>query len=413
MSTPARITHLIGGTPWRGTAGAPGAVSTRHGRADRQRSTASPPWSTRSSPAPTGVAGAGTASLAKRTQVLFAFRELLNARKDEIRVALITAEHGKVLSDALGETTRGLEVVEFARHTSSAQGGTARMCRPGRRLLIRQPSGVVAVISRSTSGHGSDVVVPIAIACGQHRRHQSVREGPVGRQRRRCAVARGRPAGRASFNVVHGDKVAVDALLTHPLVTSVPFVGSTPIAQVRLRDRHRQRQARSGPRRREEPHARPARRRLDLAADARSTPAWRRRRALHGDLGADRGRQPVADELISKITDRWSKLVTGDGKGRDMGPLVTRALRQGDVIRPTGRRRGATLVVDGAAARSTRMVRASSSAHALRPGHPDMSIYLPTRSSAGAVGPPGRSPTTRACADQRQRLWQRHRDLHQ
>ena len=115
MSTPARITHLIGGTPWEGTAERSGAVfnpatGEQTGAVDFASAAL----------VDEVVMGAhaawqewGTASLAKRTQVLFAFRELLNARKDEI-AALITAEHGKVLSDALGEITRGLEVVEFA-----------------------------------------------------------------------------------------------------------------------------------------------------------------------------------------------------------------------------------------------------------------------------------------------------------
>src|SRR4051795_5348888 len=171
-------------------------------------------------------------SLTVRSQVLFAFRELLNARKDEL-AAIITAEHGKVLSDALGEVTRGLEVVEFACGIPHLlKGGFSENASTNVDVYsIRQPLGVVAVISPFNFPAMVPLwFIPIAIACGNAVVLKPSEKDPS------AAVAiaalwkeAGLPDG--VMQVVHGDKEAVDALLTHPDVKSVSFVGSTPIAR--------------------------------------------------------------------------------------------------------------------------------------------------------------------------------------
>ena len=225
------------------------------------------------------------ASLSQRTKVLFAFRELVNAHVDEL-AALITDEHGKV---ALRRARRGAARPRGRRvrlrHPAPAQG---RLLRPGlhrtsTRYSFREPLGVVAGITP----FNFPVMVPmwmhpVAIACGNTFVLKPSERDP----RRRCCVAElwqqaGLPDG--VFNVVHGDKEAVDALLDHPDVAAVSFVGSTPIAQYIHRAGHRDRQARPGPGRRQEPRDRPARRRRRLR---RRPPRRRRvrlgRRALHG-----------------------------------------------------------------------------------------------------------------------------------
>ena len=173
-------------------------------------------------------------SLTKRTQVLFAFRELVNQNKEQL-AALITKEHGKVLSDAFGEVTRGLEVVEFACGIPHLlKGGFSEEVSTGVDVYsIRQPLGPVAVISPFNFPAMVPMwFFPIAIACGNTVIVKPSEKDPSAIM----FVAQllkdaGLPDG--VFNVVHGDKVAVDALLTHPGIKSVSFVGSTPIAMIR------------------------------------------------------------------------------------------------------------------------------------------------------------------------------------
>src|SRR3954469_20941409 len=171
-------------------------------------------------------------SLARRSAVLFTFRELLNERKPEL-AAIITAEHGKVLDDALGEVSRGQEVVEFACGIPHLlKGGFPENASTGVDVhSVRQPVGPVAVISP----FNFPVMVPmwffpIAIATGNTVVLKPSEKDPS------AAIwmaelwkEAGLPDG--VFNVVQGDKVAVDRLLEHPDVTSVSFVGSTAIAR--------------------------------------------------------------------------------------------------------------------------------------------------------------------------------------
>jgi malonate-semialdehyde dehydrogenase (acetylating)/methylmalonate-semialdehyde dehydrogenase len=171
-------------------------------------------------------------SLAKRTAVLFKFRELLNERKPEL-AAIITAEHGKVLDDALGEVSRGQEVVEYACGVPSlVRGGFTENASTGVDVhSVRQPLGPVAIISPFNFPAMVPMwFFPIAIATGNTVVLKPSEQDPSAS----LWVAElwkeaGLPDG--VFNVVQGDKVAVDRLLEHPDIQSVSFVGSTPIAR--------------------------------------------------------------------------------------------------------------------------------------------------------------------------------------
>ena len=266
---------------------------------------------------------------AKRQQVLFKFRELLNERKPEL-AEIITSEHGKVLSDALGEITRGQEVVEFACgmphllkgfYTENASTGVDV-------YSTRQPLGVVGIISPFNFPAMVPMwFFPIAIAAGNTVVLKPSEKDPS------AAIWMAelwREAGLPSgvFNVLNGDKEAVDGLLTHPDVQAVSFVGSTPIAKYvyETGSKHGKRvQALGGAKNHMLvlPDAD-----LELVADS----------AINAGFGSAGERcmaisvvvavEPVADALIAKVTDRMSKLRTGDGRrGCDMGPLVTREHR--------------------------------------------------------------------------------------
>ena len=289
-------------------------------------------------------------SLTKRTQVLFSFRELLNSRKEEL-AAIITAEHGKVLSDALGEVTRGLEVVEFACGIPHLlKGGFSEGVSTKVDVYsLRQPLGVVGVISPFNFPAMVPMwFFPIAIAAGNTVILKPSEKDPSAAiWMAELWAEAGLPAG--VFNVVHGDKVAVDGLLTHPEVKGVSFVGSTAIAKYvyETGTAHGKRvQALGGAKNHMVvlPDAD-----LDLAADA----------AVNAGFGSAGERcmaisalvvvEPVADDLVAKIADRIGTLKIGDGtRDSDMGPLVTREHR--DKVTSyvaAGIDSGATAVVDG------------------------------------------------------------------
>ena len=289
-------------------------------------------------------------SLAKRTQILFAFREILNARKEEV-AALITAEHGKVLSDALGEVTRGQEVVEFACGIPQLlKGGYSEGVSTEVDVYsIRQPLGVVAIISPFNFPAMVPMwFFPIAIAAGNTVVVKPSEKDPSAIN---LIAQMWKEAGLPDgvFNVVHGDKVAVDRLIEHPDVKSISFVGSTPIARYIYEKgtaQGKRIQALGGAKNHMLvlPDAD-----LDLAADA----------AVNAGFGSAGERcmaisvlvavEPIADQIIQKISERMSKLNTGDGtRGADMGPLVTRVHR--DKVASyieAGVAHGAKLVVDG------------------------------------------------------------------
>jgi malonate-semialdehyde dehydrogenase (acetylating)/methylmalonate-semialdehyde dehydrogenase len=289
-------------------------------------------------------------SQAKRQEILFKFRELLNARKGEL-AEIITSEHGKVLSDALGEITRGQEVVEFACgmphllkgfYTENASTGVDV-------YSTRQALGVVGIISPFNFPAMVPMwFFPIAIAAGNTVILKPSEKAPSAAL---WLAALWKEAGLPDgvFNVVNGDKVAVDALLTHPEVQAISFVGSTPIAKYVYETgaAHGKRvQALGGAKNHMLvlPDAD-----LDLVADS----------AINAGFGSAGERcmaisvvvavEPVADSLIGKLTERMSKLRTGDGRrGCDMGPLVTKEHRD----RVAGyieiaAADGASVVVDG------------------------------------------------------------------
>ncbi len=290
------------------------------------------------------------ASLTKRTQVLFKFRELLNERKGEI-AELITAEHGKVLSDALGEVTRGQEVVEFACGIPHLlKGGFSESVSTRVDVYsIRQPLGVVGIISPFNFPAMVPMwFFPIAIAAGNAVIVKPSEKDPsAANYMAELWAEAGLPAG--VFNVVHGDKVAVDRLLEHPDVKALSFVGSTPIARYVYETgtkNGKRVQALGGAKNHMLvlPDAD-----LDLAADqainAGFGSAGERCMAISALIAVD----SIADELVAKISDRIATLRTGDGRrGSDMGPLVTGQHRDkvtGYVA--AGVDEGATLVVDG------------------------------------------------------------------
>ena len=186
-------------------------------------------------------------SLTKRTAVLFRFRELLNARKPEL-AAIITAEHGKVLDDALGEVSRGQEVVEYACGVPTlVRGGFTENASTNVDVhSVRQPLGPVAVISPFNFPAMVPMwFFPIAIATGNTVVLKPSEKDPSAALLDGRAVEGGRlPDG--VFNVLQGDKVAVDGLLEHPDVRGVSFVGSTPIARY-VYENGTARQAGAGP----------------------------------------------------------------------------------------------------------------------------------------------------------------------
>src|SRR5699024_10414159 len=289
-------------------------------------------------------------SLSQRTEVLFRYRELLNARKQEL-AELITAEHGKVLDDALGEVSRGLEVVEFACGMPHLLKGSFSE-NVSTNVDIhskRQPLGPVAIISPFNFPAMVPMwFFPIAIAAGNTVVIKPSEKDPsaVNWEAELWKEA-GLPEG--VFNVVHGGKPAVDGLLTHPDIKAVSFVGSTPIAKYVYDTAYshgKRVQALGGAKNHMIvlPDAD-----LDLVADnainAGFGSAGERCMAISAIVAVG----DIADELVEKIADRARKLHTGDGsRNPDMGPLVTSEHRARVVgYINAGEKEGATLTVDG------------------------------------------------------------------
>ena len=289
-------------------------------------------------------------SLAKRTQILFAFRELLNARKEEL-AAIITSEHGRVLSDALGEVSRGQEVVEFACGIPHLlKGGFTENASTNVDVYsVRQPLGVVGVISPFNFPAMVPMwFFPVAIATGNTVVLKPSEKDPsASLWLAKLWADAGLPPG--VFNVLQGDKTAVDELLTNPKVKSVSFVGSTPIAKYvyATGTAHDKRvQALGGAKNHAVilPDAD-----LDLAADemvnAGFGSAGERCMAISACVTVG----PIADDLVAKVAERARTIKIGDGtRDSDMGPLVTKAHR--DKVASyidAGETDGAKIVVDG------------------------------------------------------------------
>jgi len=289
-------------------------------------------------------------SLARRQRIIFAFRELLNARKHEL-AEIVTSEHGKVVTDALGEISRGLEVVEFAtafphflkgEHSENASTNLDV-------YSLRQPVGIAAIISPFNFPAMVPLwFFPIAIAAGNSVILKPSEKDPSAANWLASLFSEaGLPDG--VFNVLHGDKFAVDGLITHEDVRAVSFVGSTPIARYVYETA-----ARAGKRVQAFggannhmlvlPDAD-----LDLAADA----------AVNAGFGSAGERcmaqsvvvavESIADELVSKISERMRAIRVGDGRRScDMGPLVTQAHKDRVVSYiESAQQDGADIVVDG------------------------------------------------------------------
>ena len=291
-------------------------------------------------------------SLTKRTQVLFAFRELVQQNKEKI-AALITDEHGKVLSDAAGEVTRGLEVVEFACGIPHLlKGGFSEEVSTGVDVYsIRQALGPVAIISPFNFPAMVPMwFFPVAIACGNTVVVKPSEKDPSATMfMAQLWKEAGLPDG--VFNVVHGDKVAVDALLTHPGIKSVSFVGSTPIARYVYETgtkAGKRVQALGGAKNHMVvlPDAD-----LELDADAAINAGFGSAGERCMAISAIVAVEPIASALVARIKSRMANIKTGDGtQGVDMGPLVTQVHR--DKVASyieAGAKAGATLVVDGRA----------------------------------------------------------------
>ena len=289
-------------------------------------------------------------SLARRVQILFTFRELLNARKPEL-AAIITAEHGKVLDDALGEISRGQEVVEFACGIPHLlKGGYTENASTGVDVhSVRQPVGPAAIISPFNFPAMVPMwFFPVAIAAGNTVIVKPSEKDPTAANwMAELWKEAGLPDG--VFNVVHGDKEAVDTLLHHPDIKSVSFVGSTPIAQYVYREATaagKRVQALGGAKNHMIvlPDAD-----LDLAADAAVNAGFGSAGERCMAISALVAVEPIADELVAKIAERTRTLRIGDGlRGADMGPLVTAAHR--DKVAgyiDAGAAAGAAVVVDG------------------------------------------------------------------
>ena len=293
-------------------------------------------------------------SIAKRQTVLFAFRELLNARRGEL-AEIITSEHGKVISDAMGEILRGQEVVELATgFPHLIKGGYSENASTGIDVYsLKQSLGVVGIISPFNFPAMVPMwFFPIAIAAGNAVILKPSEKDPSAA----LWIAQlwkeaGLPDG--VFTVLQGDKLAVDGLLTSPVVQSISFVGSTPIAQYiyETASKNGKRvQALGGAKNHMLvlPDAD-----LNLVAD----------QAINAGYGAAGERcmaisvilavEPVADELIEKIKERISNLRIGNGAGvdgvePDMGPLISGVHRDKvssyvDIAEADG----ADIVVDG------------------------------------------------------------------
>src|SRR6195256_904566 len=289
-------------------------------------------------------------SLAKRTAILFNFRELLNTRKGEL-AEIITSEHGKVVSDALGEVSRGQEVVEFACGIPHLlKGGfTENASTKVDVYSVRQPLGPVGIISPFNFPAMVPMwFFPIAIAAGNTVVLKPSEKDPSGSLWiAELWAEAGLPPG--VFNVLQGDKPAVDELLTNPAIKAVSFVGSTPIARYvyETGTAHDKRvQALGGAKNHAVilPDAD-----LDLAADAMVNAGFGSAGERCMAISACVAVGPIADDLVAKIAERTTPLKIGDGTGdADMGPLVTKAHR--DKVASyidAGEADGAKIVVDG------------------------------------------------------------------
>jgi malonate-semialdehyde dehydrogenase (acetylating)/methylmalonate-semialdehyde dehydrogenase len=347
------ISHWIGGAAWTRPAPRVGEVfNPATGRVIAQVAMAD------AAVVDAAVAAAAAASLewrrsslAVRSRVLFAFRDLVERHKRDL-AGMLTMEHGKVASDALGEVTRGLEVIDFACGVPQLLKGefSENVSSEVDSYSIRQPLGVVAGITPFNFPAMVPMwMFPIAIACGNaFVLKPSEKDPSASLLLARLWAEAGLPAG--VFNVVQGDKEAADAILVHPGIAAVSFVGSTPVARhiYETGTRAGKRvQALGGAKNHMVvlPDAD-----LELAADAAVGAAFGStgQRCMAISILVAVG--DVAGRLLPPIRERMQRLVVapGDQPGAEMGPLTTRDA-QARVVSylERGVREGATLVEDG------------------------------------------------------------------
>jgi malonate-semialdehyde dehydrogenase (acetylating)/methylmalonate-semialdehyde dehydrogenase len=347
------VSHWIGGQLIAGTSGREGPVyDPATGRLAKQVDFAS------EAEVASAVAAAKAAypawratSLSKRTDIMFKIRNLVEAHRKEL-AAHLTAEHGKVPSDALGEIARGLENLEFACSIPNLlKGGFTEQASTGVDVYqIRQPLGVVAGITP----FNFPAMVPMwmfatAIACGNTFILKPSEKDPSAANFLAELLAEaGVPAG--VFNVVHGDKVAVDAILAHRDIAAVSFVGSTPIARYIYETgtkAGKRVQALGGAKNHMIvlPDAD-----IDMAADAAISAGFGSAGERCMAIATVVAVGSVADPLVEAIKARLPRVKVGPGSdpASEMGPLVTRQHR--DKVASyldSGAAQGATVVADG------------------------------------------------------------------
>ena len=350
---PATLQHWIGG-------GADGRPAGRHGEVTDSATgevVARVPFATaadvdRAVRAAAAAAPAWAAtSLSRRADVLFRLRALLDGARDELAEA-ITREHGKVRSDALGEVQRGLEVVDFACGVPHLTKGelTAQVSTGVDSYSLRQPLGVMAGITPFNFPIMVPLwMAPIAVACGNAFLLKPSEQDPsASLVLARLWAEAGLPDG--VFSVVHGDREAVEAILDHPGIAGVSFVGSTPVARAiyeRGTAAGKRVQALGGAKNHAVvlPDAD-----LELAADGLVSAAYGSagQRCMAVSVAVAVGE--VADPLVAAVRERMVALVTGAGTDprAQMGPLVSAAhhAKVAGLV-DDGVAQGADLVVDG------------------------------------------------------------------
>jgi malonate-semialdehyde dehydrogenase (acetylating)/methylmalonate-semialdehyde dehydrogenase len=351
--TPTSIAHVVNGQPFAGTSGrsqsvtnpATGAVTGQVALANAQDVNAAVAAAQAAFPA-----WADTPPL-RRARIMFKFLELLNAHKDDL-ARIITSEHGKVFTDAQGEVTRGIEIVEFACGVPQLLKGdyTEQVSTGIDNWTMRQPLGVVAGITPFNFPCMVPCwMFPLAIATGNT---FVLKPSPIDPSATLFMAELLQKAGLPNgvFNVVQGDKEAVDALLVHPDVKAVSFVGSTPIANYIYETgaHHGKRvQALGG-----------AKNHMVVMPDADMDQAVD---ALIGSAFGSAGERCMAisvavlvgdtgERIMSKLVERTQtlKVLNGTNLAAEMGPIVTRAaLDRITGYIDTGVNEGAKLLVDG------------------------------------------------------------------
>jgi len=351
---PTVLTHFIGGQPVAGNSGrfgdvfnpATGEVTGKVPLASAEETAAAIAVAAKAFP------GWGATPPHVRARVMFRLRDLIERDTDRL-AAIITAEHGKVFSDAKGELTRGLEVVEFACGIPQLLKGeySEGVGRGVDSVALRQPLGVVAGISPFNFPAMVPMwMFPVAIACGNaFIMKPSEKDPTLSNEIAKLLKEAGLPDG--VFNVVHGDKAAVDELLSNPAVQAISFVGSTPVAEYIYATgtaAGKRVQALGGAKNHMivMPDAD-----LDQAVDALMGAAYGSagERCMAISVAVPVG-EKTADALIERLTPRVQALKIGPGMAgdSDMGPLVTGAHRDKVAsYMDIGVQEGAELVVDG------------------------------------------------------------------